>query len=153
MSDNYEDILSQSWDNIPVPKALPVGSYLLKAGSASFQPAKDADKSPSVLFVHSPKEAMDDVDREALEGLGENYDIAGNRLFTRIFIETAADWDKVRNLVKKHGVDVAGKSIQDTLKAVRGREIIGYVDQNTYEDKTTGELRTGNNTKGFVAVE
>lgn len=152
MSD-YTDILKKSWDEIPEAAALPVGSYLLKARNASFQPAKEADKNPVVLFVYAPKEAMDDVDTGALAALGENYDIADNRIFKRFYIETNADWDNVRKHIVKHGVDLKGKSLEEGLTAVKGTEVIAYLDQSTYQDKATGEMKTNNDAKEFVPVE
>lgn len=152
MSD-YADILQQSWDNIPEAKALPVGTYLLKARNASFQPPKSEDKKPVVLFVYQPKEAMDDVQSTELESLGENYDIADNRVFTRFFIESNADWDKVRKHIVKHGVDLKGKSLEDGLKSVANTEILAYLDQSTFTDKQTGEVRTQNDAKEFAPVD
>lgn len=153
MSEDYKDILKKSWDEIPEAVALPVGSYLLKARNASFQPAKDADKSPMVMFVYAPKEAMDDVNSDALAALGENYDISDNRIFKTFFIETNADWDAVRKHIVKHGVDLSGKSLEEGLAAVKGSEVIAYLDQKTYTDKATGELKTNNDPKEFVPVE
>lgn len=152
MSGDYTDILKQSWDEIPEAKALPVGSYLLKARNASYQASKDADKNPVVLFVYAPKEAMDDVDADALSALGENYEIADNRIFKRFYIETNADWDQVRKHIVKHGVDLTGKTIEEGLKAVAGTEVIAWLDQSVYTDKATGEPKTSNDPKEFATV-
>lgn len=152
MSD-YADILQQSWDNIPEAKALPIGTYLLKARNATFQPPKADDKKPVVLFVYQPKEAMDDVSTADLEALGDNYDISDNRVFVRFFIETNADWDRVRKHIVKHGVEVKGKSIEEGLKAVQGSEVLAYLDQSTFTDKNTGEVRTQNDAKEFAPLE
>lgn len=151
MSD-YKEILSKSWDEIPEAKALPVGSYLLKARNASFQPPK-GDNSPMVMFVYAPKEAMDDVNTDALAALGDNYDIADNRVFKTFFIETNADWDAVRKHIVKHGVDLKGKSLEEGLAAIKGTEVIAYLDQKTFTSKQTGELVTNNDPKEFVPVE
>lgn len=148
----YADILSQSWDNIPQPKLLPVGSWLLKGRNASFQAAKDETKSNAVLFVYSAKEPMDDVDSDALSELGAEYDVAENKIFFRMYVDDAAAWDGVRNHLAKHGIDTAGKSIADSLKAFKGTEVIAYLDQNTFVN-AAGESVTSNNAKQFAQVE
>ena len=150
MSD-YADIADLSWDNIQEPKVLPVGSYLLKLRNAVFQPAKEADKSPVVMFVHVPKEAMDDVDTSELEALGTEYDIAENKLFTRIYIEDGSSWDQVRKLLSKHGIEAKGK-IEETLKAAKGAEVIGYLDQRAFTRKD-GSAGMANNVTEFAPVE
>lgn len=150
MSD-YADIADLSWDNIQEPKTLPVGTYLLKLRNAVFQPAKDADKSPVVMFVHVPKEAMEDVKGDELEALGDNYEIGENKIFTRIFIEDGSSWAAVRNLLVKHGLKVSG-NIQESLKAAKGAEVLGYLDQDRFTRKD-GTVGTGNKVTEFAPVE
>lgn len=151
MSENYEDILSMSWDQIPVVKLLPVGSYLLRSRSASFQPAKEAGKNASVMFVYTVKEPMDDVKTEELADLGEGYDLDANRIFKRFYIETAADWDQVRKHLVKHQVELTG-SILETLKTVKGHEVIGYLEQRSFVN-AAGEAQQNNEAVTFAPVE
>lgn len=150
MSD-YADIASLSWENIQEPKVLPVGSYLLRLTNAVFQPSKEADKSPVVMFVHQPKEPMSDVDAEELEALGEGYDISENKLFTRVFIEDGSSWARVRTILGKHGVEVSG-SVEESLKKAKGAEVIGYLNQQRFQrkDGTAGE---SNNVTEFAPVD
>lgn len=150
MSD-YADIANLSWDNIQEPKTLPVGSYLLKLKNAMFQPSKEEGKSPVVLFVHSPKEAMDDVKTDELEALGEEYDISENKIFTRFFIEDGSSWAQVRNLLAKHGLEVSG-DVNESLKKAKGAEVIGYLDQDRFTRKD-GTVGTGNKVTEFAPVE
>lgn len=152
MSDNYEDILDRGWDEIPEVKPLPVGSWLLKGRNASYQPAKTADKSPSVLFVYEPKEPMDDVDEAGLADLGKDYEYGNNRIFFRKWIETSADWDQVRNHLTKHGVDVKGSSIKDTLAAFKGTEVIAYLNHRSFVN-AAGESQIDCQPTSFSAVE
>lgn len=150
MSD-YAEIANLSWDNIQEPKVLPLGSYLLKLKNVSFQPSKDQDKSPVVLFIHQPKEPMDDVKTEELEALGKDYDISENKTFTRIYIEDGSSWDQVRKLLAKHGVDVSG-SVPDSFKKAKGTEVIGFLETRNFQrqDGTQGEA---NNVTSFSSVE
>lgn len=150
MSD-YADIASLSWDEIQEPKVLPVGTFLLKLRNVVFQPSKDADKSPVVMFVHVPKEPMEDVKTDELEALGPDYDIGENKLFTRIYIEDGSSWDQVRKLLAKHGVEATG-SIEESFKKAKGAEVLGYLEQKTFtrKDQTVG---IANNVTEFAPVE
>lgn len=148
-SDNYEDILNQSWDNIPVPKLLPEGSWLLRGQNAKYQPSKGEDQAPTVMFVDVPKEPMNDVDAEELAKLGDNYDLANNKLFTRVFINDASDWNKARKILKAHGIETEGQSIQDSLKAYKGTESIAFLSQRTFTNKA-GEEQQSNEASQFT---
>lgn len=150
MSD-YADILSKSWDEIPETQVLPTGSYLLRARSASYQASKSEEGSPAVLFVYSAKEPMEDVDNEEFEKLGENYDIGANRIFSRFYVNDTADWDNVRKHLAKHGIDTKGQSIEESLKQVKGRDVVAFLGQRTFTTNA-GETKTENNPSNFVAV-
>lgn len=150
MSD-YKDIAELSWDEIQEPKVLPVGTYLLKLRNAVFQPAKEEDKSPVVMFVHVPKEAMADVKADELAELGGDYDIGENKIFTRFYIEDGSSWDQVRKLLQKHGVEPKG-SIVESLKSAKGSEVLGYLDQRAFARKD-GSQGVANNVTEFAPVE
>lgn len=139
MSD-YSDIANLSWDEIQEPKAAPNGSYLLRLSNAVFQPSKEEGKSPMVMFVHTIKEAMDDVKVDELEALGENYDITENKVFTSKFIEDGSSWKWVQGVLEKHGVKTTGKVLED-LKKAKGAEVIGYLVTERFvrNDGTPGE--------------
>lgn len=151
MSD-YADILKGSWGDVPVVSVLPDGSWLLRGQSASFQPAKDADKQSRVMFVYTPKEPMDDVDAAALTALGADYEFDANRIFFNIFVGSRADWDKVRNHLKLHGIDTPeDKSIEDSLKEFKGTEVVAYLQSRTYQNNS-GAMQEDNVASGFAAV-
>jgi hypothetical protein len=150
MSD-YADIANLSWDNIQEPKVLPIGTYLLKLRNVTFQPSKEEGKSPVVLFVHVPKEAMEDVRSDELEALGSEYDISENKLFTRVFIEDGSSWDQVRKLLAKHGVEVSG-GVEESFKKARNSEVLGYLDQRAFTRKD-GTNGVANNVTEFAPVE
>lgn len=150
MSD-YTDILKTSWDEVPEPKTLPVGSYLLRGSNISFQKAKEEGKNPTVMMVFQPKEAMDDVSQDELQALGANYEVAENSIFHRVYIERKSDWDKVRKILVKMGVPLEG-SLEESFKHFRGAEVIGYLDVNNYTDKD-GNAKTQNVIKEFAPLE
>lgn len=151
MSEDYADITNKQWDDIPEVQLLPSGSWRLRVRNASYQAAKNADQSPSVMIVYTPKEPMDDVDGEELAKLGSNYDVSANRIFTRFFVSDASDWDRVRKHVVKHGVEVKG-SIGDTLKALSGHDVVAYVGRRTFTNNA-GELQESNEAQNFASVE
>lgn len=155
MSDtNYADIANLSWDNIQAPKNIPGGTYLLKLRNIVFQPSKEEGKNPVVMFVHVPKEPMEDVSTEELEALGANYDISQNKLFTRVFIEDGSSWDRVRRLLEKHGLEMKG-GVEESLKAASksGAEVLGAVGLGKpFKDAASGEMRQLNEVTEFAAV-
>lgn len=139
MSD-YAEIANLSWDEIQDTKPVPNGTYLLRGSNAVFQPSKEADKSPAVMFVHTVKEAMADVDAAELAELGDNYDVTENKVFTKVFIEDGSSWKKVQSILNKSGIETTGKVLDD-LKKVKGSEVLGYLtkDRFTRKDNTVGE--------------
>lgn len=151
MSD-YADIANLSWDEIQAPALLPVGSYLLKSRNASYQPSKEEGKSPTVMFVYQPKEAMEDVKSDELDELGADYDISENKIFHRFYIEDGSSWDVVRKHLEKHGVTVEG-GVLETLKKFKGTEVVAYLDQRSFTNKTTGAVVTQNVATEFAPVE
>lgn len=148
---NYEDILNRSWDNIPKDQLLPEGSWLLRGQNATFQKAKTEDQSDRFLFVYQVKEPMSDVDAQALQSLGD-FDITSKQVFFTLFVQRPKDWDIVRAHLAKHGVPVSGVSIQDSLKAFKGTEVIAYLGTKTFTSKQTGEVVTDNDPTVFEPV-
>lgn len=150
MSD-YKDIANLSWSEIQETKPVPDGTYLLKGSNAVFQPAKEEGQSPTVMFVHSLKEAMDDVRSEELKALGDDYDIHENKVFTRIFIEDGSSWMKVKGILEKHGV-VLTDNVEADLKKVKGAEVLGYLTKDKFKRKD-GSYGENNKVTEFAAVE
>lgn len=149
--DEYADILKRSWDDIPKPQLLPNGSWRLKVKNAKCMPAASADKNPFALIVYSPMEPLADVDEDAIAEL-DGYDVSQNRIFNRIWLETAADWDGLRNHIRKHGIDTGGRSPEDTLKALKGTEIIAFLDRETFTNGA-GEVQEQNVASKFAPVD
>lgn len=150
MAENYEEILNRGWDEVPEVKVLPEGSWLLAGRNAAYK-EPEGDSNPFLMFVYEPKEPMDDVDTDALDELGADYDFSNNRLFFRMWLETSADWDKVRKHLVKHGIDVSG-SIKDSLDAFKGTEIVSYLEQRSYTDNA-GEPQVTNDPTQFAKAD
>ncbi len=157
---DYESIGDTSWDDIPEPKTLPNGPWLLQGKNAKRMKGRDADdeheaSSPYVLFFYKAVEPLAEVDDAELAALGDDYDVSTNDLSFRIYIETKADFRKVLTHLAKHEIvpeksEETGKmeSIDATLKRFRKSKVIGVLKSRTFKDKT-GELHTDNSISAF----
>lgn len=146
---DYASILTKSYAELPKPKLLPTGSWLLKGRNASYIEPKE-DKNGKVLFFYKASEAMDDVSEAELEALGADYDIQMNDLVHTIYIESDADWEKkVIPFLKRHDGWVPGENLVEGLKNFRNCGIVAYVGEKSFTDNS-GEFRTENNVSNFV---
>ncbi len=151
MTENYEDIMEQSWDDIPTDKLIPIGSYRLKGTNMAFVKAKSADANDAFLFVYSVMEAEADVDPDELALLGD-YDLSAKKVFFRAWLESAADYDNVRKHLKKHGIDPGGRTVKESAEAFKGTEVIAYLEHRTFENNI-GETVQENSPKQFAPTE
>lgn len=152
MSENYEDILSRSWDEMPEVVNLPEGSWRLRLRNASFKEGK-GDQNDRVMFIYTPVEPGDDVDEDALAALPDDYDYSSNRLFFSIWVEGPADWDAVRKHVQKHSFDYDGSDTpKETFKKMRKSEVMAHLSIASFTD-SAGELREENQPSAFTEVE
>lgn len=152
MTENYTDIMKTQWNEIPEPKTLPVGSWLLGGRNASFVASKEEGQDSKFLFFYTPREPMDDVDEEQLAALGPEYDITENDVVYTIWVNRKRDFDKVRKHLAKHGIEVnPAEAIEDTLKLFRNTQIIAYLNQRSFTNKA-GEVVTENQPTSFVPV-
>lgn len=148
---DYEKILNTSWDNVPKDKVLPEGSWLLRGKNATFQKSQSEGMSDRFLFVYQVQEAMDDVPETALAELGPDYDPKTKQVFFTIWVERPRDWDAVRAHFQKHGIDVSTGTIQDSIKAFKGAEVLAYLGTKTFQAKS-GETVTDNDPTNFTPV-
>lgn len=152
MSD-YASIMTTSWDELPKPKLLPEGSWYVKGRNAAYIEPK-GDGSPKVVFFYKVVEPMTDVSAVALEALGADYDFSINDLVHTIYVESTADWQKkVLPHLAKHSGFVPGPNPQEALKNFKGTEVVTYLGQRQWQDKTTGEEHIDNAMSGFLSPE
>lgn len=155
MSETYEDLLKSGWNELPDPKVLPEGSWLLKKTRGSyFKEDEDRGLSARVSFEFKPVEPMDDVDAEEIDKLGPDYDIGENRVEYTIFVERSADWKrKVLPFLAKLGVGVdPNEDPRETVKKRgNGNTIIAYLGTRTFTTRD-GEVVEQNTAKQFRAV-
>lgn len=152
---DYDDILNATWEDIPEPKTLPDGGWLLKGRSVAWILPKKEEDSAKVLFGYKPKSPVS-VDDEALEALGADYDLEMNDLNFSILIKSAADWNKVKKHLEIAGIELDGPLFGEDgklafAKAFKGTEVVAQVTTQHYEQN--GEAKTGQNLSKFQAVE
>jgi hypothetical protein len=151
---DYDDILNRTWEDVPEPVLLPVGDWLIAGKNAALiKPTKEG-QSLKVLFSYGAKSPVA-VAEDLLEELGD-YDITINDLTYTIYLESAADWDKVRKHLALHGVEMTGAILDDNgklafNKAFRGAEVVGQVGQRSYEN-ADGDTIWQNSLSKFQAV-
>lgn len=140
MSDDYDDLLNKTWEGIPKPQVLPIGDWLVVGKNAAFIRSKKEGQSNKVLFTTKARQALDNVDEGELEELmASGYDITINDLNHTIYIESDADWNKVRDFLAVFGVELEGRLFDDKgklafNKAFRGAEAITFLEQRNWED-------------------
>lgn len=131
----YDDILNRSWDDMPEAGLLPVGSWVITARNGAYLPPKDKTNA-RVIFFYKAKEPMDDVDTDALQSMGittGEYDLSLNEIAYTIWIEGPKDWGKVRDHLAIHGVETEGMTLKESLKAVKGADVVAFLDQNSFK--------------------
>lgn len=152
MVEKYADIADQSWDDLPQPKVLPEGTWLLRGTNVSYFPEdKKNDKKARVVFFYDFKEPMDDVDQSELQALGEDYDFGNNDVAKQFYINKPKDWAGVRKHLELHGVDCEGKSQPETFDAFKGTEVLSYITKGVYTNRA-GESVEQNVASTFAAV-
>ena len=152
MTEDYKELLNRTRAETPDEKQLPLGSYRLKGRGARFLPAKEDDKNDSVMFIYNPMEALQDVDMDALAELGD-YDITQNKIFFRVWIETETDWAAFWRHMDKHGAVMGPDATRkEAMGAIKGTEIIAWLDQRTFENKA-GDMVDTNDPTNFAPIE
>lgn len=138
MAVDYDDILNRTWDDIPEPKLLPGGGWVVVGRTAGLVKPKEEGQSLKVLFNLKAKSPIN-VPEEELAEL-EGYDISTNDLQHTIYIESASDWDKVRKFLTVFGVEMQGKILDENgklsfAKAFNGAEAVAEIGQRNYDNR------------------
>lgn len=149
----YEEILQTGWNELPDEKYLPDGSFRLKVVSGKVIPPRNENESAVAMFALEPQEAMSDVSDDALAALGEDFDLADHTLFHKIWLKKASDWHRLQSLIEKMGVDPkAYQTKEESLKACKNAQIVGYVVTKVFTDKATGAPRQQNEVQSFAVA-
>lgn len=147
---DYQELLKKSWDELPKPKLLPVGSWGLRGRNAAFVEAKEEGKNSKVIFFYQATGPMEDVSETELEALGADYDFAINDLTFTVWVESAADFrKKVEPHLAKHAGWTPGANPQEGLKNFKNSEVVAFVGEKTFT--RDGTTIIDNDLKNFVS--
>lgn len=116
---------------------LPEGTWRLKVRGYKYRPATET-ASAQVVFFLMPIEPKEDVDTEALEALGEDYDLSINSATAQFWLGEARDWTKVFAFAEAAGIEseeVAEVSRKEVFDMIRDRYVVGYMKVETYTDR------------------
>jgi hypothetical protein len=147
----YEEILQTGWSELPDEQYLPDGSFRFEVISAKVLPPRSEDQSAVAMFALEPKEAMSDVSDDAMAALGEEFDLSDHTIFHKIWLKKPSDWHRLQTLIEKCGVDPKKYATkEESLKACKRAQIVGYVVTKVFTDKATGAPRQQNEVQSFA---
>lgn len=149
---SLDALMDTDYDNLPdVMDTIPTGTWRLRASNTFYKDATEDQKAKAGIFL-IPSEPLSDVDPEALEAAGADYDYTNNQIVFSQQMENLRDLKKVLDIVKKFGVDLSGLTPRAALKKVRGKEIIASVGTRSYKSQRFGDV-TENTVSGFASVD
>ena len=150
MSQNYEDLLKYSFNELPEDKLLPVGPWRLRGRNAAFMAPRTPDSKPQYLFYYQAKEPMEGVDETAYDELvASGYDIGSNDIRFTVFLNVVSH-------LAKHGIEIdggipVGEAILKGLKQFKGTEVLANLTLRTFVN-SEGVSDTENKPKDFEKV-
>lgn len=150
---DYDEIIEGSWDGVPDKDPVaPDGDYVLVGKNAAFMKATKEGANDRVVFFLGIKEPIE-VDQDLLDALPDDFDFGNVEVTYQQWIESPRDWIKVKNTLRKFGVDPAAyASRKDSFAAIRGQETAGAVKTRSYTNKA-GEVVTSNQVAAFIDME
>lgn len=151
--ETYTEVLDRAWGDMPADPILPDGSWRLSLVSGT-RKAADGDHSEQIILFLKAKDPLSDVDPEALDALGSNFDYGSAKLSYTIWIETPSDYRKVGKIMELAGIADKVPNM-NSLKNIRGAGgvVIGQLKQRSYPDKRTGEVVTVSDVKQLAKDE
>lgn len=145
-------LMETDWDNMPeIMETIPTGTWRLRVRNAAFKDASN-DQNAKVLIFYIPAEPMDDVDPEALEAAGADYDFTNNQIVYTKYVENLRDLKAVMQTVQKHGVDLSGLNPKQAIKKLNGKEVIASVGTRSYKNRFEQQV-TENTVTNFATVD
>lgn len=116
---NYDALYDQSIRDLPKPKNLPAGHYVLKLNALFFNP-REGDKAPMVNPRFTAVKPLGDVNKNELAALGEGYNFGLNDEI-RVGGESLMFWGSVRQQAAvKEFLEVFGVELPDAPLWVPG---------------------------------
>ena len=150
----FEDFFKRGLAELPKPKSLPRGHYVLALRGNFKRPPREEGKSGQITLFYEPVEPCDDVDPNELEAFSEGGRSIKDNVVTVEF--WLGDWKDVKNVfdhLSLLGVDVEGVAdLSVALKAATNKRTVAYVSPDTYMHKVKG-MQTKDKAEGFKAIQ
>lgn len=122
--DDYDDILDRSFDDIPMPKDVPLTSYNAVCDGISFMKPKKEGGNPKVLAFFKLTSPVEPLDDDVMAELGADYDFTLNRYARSVWISEGRDWKTVLEILHSLGVDTEDKTVKEAMKSAEGHEAV-----------------------------
>lgn len=149
----FEDFFKRSLNELPKPKPLPRGHYVLALRSSFKRPPREEGKSGQLVLFYEPVAPGDDVDPTELEAFqAEGLSIQDVSIAVEFWL---GDWSDVEAIYKHLallGADVEqAADLSVAVKAATNKRVAAYVSTDTYMHKVKG-LQWKNKAEGFKAL-
>jgi hypothetical protein len=126
-------LMETNIENLPtVMDTIPSGTWKLRVRNAAFKDKTETQSAKALVF-YIPAEPLDDVDPEALEAAGADYDFTNNQIVFTKYVENLRDVKGLIQFIQLHGVDTEGLSPKEALKKLRDHEVVASVGTRSYE--------------------
>lgn len=151
-ADALDALMDQDYSNLPeIMETIPTGTWKIKAKNGFYKSATEEQKAKMGLFL-IPMEPLSDVDPEALEAAGANYDYTNNQIVFTRQVENVREVKDFMKIVAAFGVDLDGLTPREALKKVGGKVAIASIGTRSYKSATRGNV-TENTVSNFVAED
>lgn len=137
---NFTEILSRKIEEVEKPKPLPVGQYLWSIPNLFEQDEIGENKTPALVWKVRCVAPQSDVDMQAFQESGNAKD---RDMRVTFYLSEDALW-RLRDFLKKLGIEEGGKSFDEAAAAATGRMFYATVKHRWNKDKTQlfGEVDT-----------
>jgi hypothetical protein len=141
--DDYDDILDRSFNDIPMPKDVPLTSYNAVCDGISFMKPKKEGTSPKVLAFFKLTSPVEPLDDDVQAELGADYDFNLNRYARSIWISEGRDWKTVLEILHSLGVDTEDCTVNEAMKSAKGKEAVVRLQRGRVYTGTDGKEHGG----------
>lgn len=152
----YEDLLKQSFDELPADKLLPGGTWRLRIQNASFLKPKTADDQAKWFVVVQGKEPMDDVDAQSVQEAFPDGDFSVTEIPITFWLRKPSDLSRFINFLSLAGVVVerpfSVERVNGLLKSAKGSEFLGMVGQRMRQN-SDGSSEPENTVTKFASLD
>ena len=159
--DGYVSILHRSRKEIEPSGLIPTGTWTLRCVGAKAKKVHDdfVDREIDVItLTHEPLTPHSDVDPDEVAATNaagmSTYD--GTRIFTSFRIRSNRDANELARAMDAHfdeADDGEATSLEDDLKSMKGKLVVGTVYVNAWKDRQTGENKSASAVRDWARTE